>query len=325
MKHYACLFAVIALLLSGNAFSDDKDKAKDHFLKGKALVEAGSYDKAIVELEASYDLNPFPIVLYNMALCYDELHQYADALKNYRKFLALDKNATEELRIKVTARIKKLNKFIGLLKLEVDIKGAEVLIDNKLVGHTPAGVIPVETGVHDLTIRKTGYPDIKKKVKIISGQTTELSFSVEKESSKEDGENDKALTRKKEEKEEVEIIEHQKAKEKKKLSPAPFWAMVGLTGATTLAAIVTGALAIQKDGQVGDYYEDEREEVASAKDDRRTLALTTDVLIGVSVAGAATAVILYFFTDFKKEKKKKLSFMPVTDGKSFLLGYEGTF
>ena len=318
MKYAAIIVAIAAFLISANLFCDDKDKAKEHFLKGKTLVEDGAYDKAIVELEASYELNPVPIVLYNIGLCYDELHKYADAMKNYRHFLAYGKEAPKEFRDKVSERIKELSKLIGLLKLDVDVEGAEVIVDNKLVGHTPKEVIFVETGEHDLAIRKTGFPGIKKKFKIVSGETTELSFAMEKfkgkevEESKKAEKQDELKAPKKEEKEEVKEVKEptmdtKEGKKRKKLGKAPFWAVTAVALASLAGAAVTGGLAIDANSEFNDQYYEDRESWEPLQDRTNNLALTTDVLIGVGAASAVAALVLFFFTDFKKKDEMNVS------------------
>ena len=331
MKYAAVIFAIDAFLVSGNMLCDDKDKAKEHFLKGKELVEDGAYDKAIVELEASYELNPVPIVLYNIGLCYDELHKYANAMKNYRQFLAYGKEAPQEMRDKVSARIKELSKLIGLLKLDVDVEGAEVIVDNKLVGHTPTEVIFVETGEHDLAIRKTGFPDIKKKFKIISGETTELSFTMEKVKGKKVDEG-KKIEKEEEEvkaptgevKEEVTAAEEppsgkKKGQKRKKLGKAPFWAVTAVALASLAGADVTGGLAIDANAEFNDQYYEDRESWEPLQDRTNNLALTTDVLIGVGAASAAAALIMFFFTDFKRKDEKN-----VTVKAAALCGFAGS-
>ena len=310
MKWVAVSLFLIAFLISSNLFCDDKDKAKEHFLKGKTLVEEGAYDKAIVELEASYKLNPVPIVLYNIGLCYDELHKYAAAMKNYRQFLAYGKQAPQEMRDKVSERIKELTKLIGLLKLDVDVEGAEVIVDNKLVGHTPTGSIFIETGEHDLALRKTGFLDIKKKFKVVSGETTELSFTMEKVKGKEV---EKV-------KEEAVVVpekpssDTKKGKKRKKLGKATFWAVTAVALASLAGAVVTGGLALDAESEFNDQNYEDDDKWEPLEDRANNLALTTDVLIGVGAASAAAALVLFFFTDFKgseSKRKEKVSVNPI--------------
>ena len=315
MKYTATIFAIAAFLVAGNLFCDDKDKAKEHFLKGKTLVEDGAYDKAIVELEASYKLNPVPIVLYNIGLCYDEMHKYAEAMKNYRQFLAYGNEAPVEMRNKVNERIKELAKLIGLLKLDVDVEGAEVIVDNKLVGHTPTGSILIETGEHDLALRKTSYPDIKKKFKIVSGETTELSFSMEKVKGKEPEKVEKEEEVKPPPDEVKEEVKEEKkpspktetGKKRKKLGKAPFWAVTAVALASFAGAAVTGGLALDANSEFNDQYYEDRDSWEPLQDRTNNLAITTDVLIGVGAASAVAALVLFFFTDFKRKDENNVT------------------
>lgn len=330
MKIMAFFLGMNLLLMSAKASADEKEekgeKAKKHFLKGKALVEEGDYEKAIVELNASYELNPVPVVIYNIAICYDKLHKYANAMKYYRLFFIKKEDLSKEMKKDISDRIEELDEFIGLLALEVDVKGAEVIIDGALVGHTPLEAVFVETGEHDLSLRKVGFHDVKKKFTVVSGETTELTFNMVKVGEGGGEKQKKRLDEKRDEKEhDTGASESGTGKKKpgKRVNAAVFWSLVGLTGAAALSSVVTGALTVKKSRDVGKMYEDE--EWQSVRDEGKRLAITTDVLIGISAASGITALVLYFFTDFRKEKKTTISLMPGFESKSVFIGYERSF
>lgn len=306
--------AVVFFLVSAPAYTlSDKQKAKKHFLTGKAFVEEGAYEAAVVELEASYELNPVSIVLYNLGLCHDQLHRYAEAFKYYQRFLDESEGKYQKIRKKVSVRIEAINGFIGSLELNVNMKGAEVIIDDKLAGHTPLEAMLLESGEHDIAVRKTGYLTVEKKFTVISGETTQLMFDLEAAV---------VTVKQKEEKDPVEPVK--KKEKKKKLSPAAFAVFAGLTGAAALSLTVTGALALKKNNEVKGMYEDESG-LQSIRDERDRLALSTDVLIGVAAASAVTTLVLYFFTDFKKEKKAMVTITPSLQGRGVSLGLGAEF
>jgi len=283
--------------------------AKEHFLKGKALVEEGAWEKAIVELRASYELNPNPIALYNMGICYDELTRYAEAVTSYTLFVKQAGEKYKEVLAEVQARIKELSAFLGTLKLTVDPPGAEVRIDGSVAGVAPLAPITIETGEHELSVTLDGYKDIETKVVIVSGQMKELSLTMARPA---------PVT--------VAPPPAPEKKSRKTLHPAIFWSMVGLAGAATASAAVTGSLAIKKDRKVGDFYEDETG-WDSLRDEGKKLALSTDIMIGVAAAAGVSALVLFFFTDFKKKKKEKPPVALTTgiDGKALGIVYEGSF
>jgi len=318
MKKAATLMICTALgltLAAAAAAQDDaedvKEKAKEHFLKGKALVEEGAPEKAVVELRKSYELHPVPIVLYNIAISYDQMHKYADAVRYYGLYLESEAQISQEDRVVILGRVEELKKFLGGLSLTVDVEGADVLIDNSLVGQTPLDPVVVETGEHDLTVRKKGYPDIKEKITIISGEVAELSLSFGEAGKGEEGpEGGKEPVKKK--------------KERKKLGKTPFIVMAALTGASALVMAITGGVALKKDGEVADMY-DNTHEWRDVADERDRLAWGTNAMIGVTAACAAATLVLVFFTDFRKDGKEKkaqafLSAGPAADGLGLSLG-----
>ena len=63
----------------------------------------------------------------------------------------------------------------GLLTVNVKPDGAEVLLDNELVGHTPLKLNSVTAGPYELMIRKTNFEPYSSKVEIVSGE--KLVFS----------------------------------------------------------------------------------------------------------------------------------------------------
>jgi hypothetical protein len=247
-------------------------------------------------------------VLYNIAICYDQMHKYADAVKYYGLYLEQEPELGQDERTLITGRVEELEKFLGTLSLTVDLDGADVLIDGSLVGKTPLDPVAVETGEHDLTVRMTGHPDMKEKITIVSGEVTELDLAFEGPEEGGGGQDTGGGPVK-------------TGKEKKKLGPAPFIAMAALTGASALVMAITGGVALKKDGEVADMYDNDHawKDVA---DERDRLASGTNAMIGVTAACAAATLVLAFFTDFKKEKNVQayVSGNPAAGGLSLSLG-----
>ena len=318
MKTYS-VFAVMIVLAAGAfaAPARGESEAKTHFLKGKALVEEGAYDQAIVELKASYDLKPVAIVLYNIAVCYDEMHRFGKAIDYYARFLTEGQGESKALLDEVDARVKAIQKFIGQLAVAVDQAGAEVIVDGELIGISPLKKVSLETGEHDLLVRKTGFEDTKQKFTIVSGERTEIDVKMVESEAKgaQKGGVVKVVKPPKDQGKKAQEGKKPgkgKAGGKKKLSPVPFGVVMALAGCALVGAIATGALAIGKDGDVGKMSEDDPD-FKSTRDEGRTLALTTDVLIGAGAAFALAAIVLGVYTDFGKGKgkKEKVSLTPL--------------
>jgi len=319
MNNFAAPILACVLLLSGPAFADDKEKAKEHFLKGKALVDEGSYEKAIVELKASHDLEPVPMVLYNIGVCYDKLGMAAEAFEYFSLYLQEGADEPAKKIKSVQKRVMEIKELIGKLRLVVSESGAEVFIDDKFVGQTPLDLITLEKGDHGVLVRMTGFAETEESFTITAGETTDLSIDLVATEPKEV----EAPTAAAPAAPEVEVTGPVEKKRKKPLGPAPFWSMVGVTGASAVAMIVTGSLALTRAEDVEAMFDDENwKPVARERDN---LALGTNILIGAASAAAAASLILFFFTDFRKGHERA-GFLGAGVGPgSVQVGYEGVF
>lgn len=177
------LFSIFLLSFSAvkNLLADEKEeKAREHFKKARLFVEEEDYEKAIIEFEESFRLNPEPVVLYNIAVCYDALGKYANALEYYHKFLLNATDIPDELRQKVLFRAKEIKKYLGKLKVQVNVDGAWVFLDNQFIGLSPVRELSIEAGVHEITLKKKGWQDLVKQIRIVSGQRESIFLEMKR-------------------------------------------------------------------------------------------------------------------------------------------------
>jgi hypothetical protein len=320
------LAAAVILAFSAGAPAQvvDKEKAKERFLKGKALVEDGAYEKAVVELKASYDLNPLPIVLFNIGASYDKLKKYAQAVTYYQKFLAEHEGKEDEATTQAASRIEKLSGFLGLLEVEVDVEGADVLVDGEKVGLSPLPPLYVDIGEHALAVTKEGYADAGKAFTAVSGETATVTLTLEPEAAAPEAKTVEAEEEEKTPVEQAVPSPPPPAKRGKPLGPAAFAVLAGVAGA---GALTTGILAVfvsKKNGKIADMYEDE--DWKPLRDERNRLALAADITLGVSGALAVAALVTVFFTDFRKERTTpRVTVATDPAAGTMMVGYEGRF
>ncbi len=67
----------------------------------------------------------------------------------------------------------------GKLQLESNPTGADIEIDGSFVGNTPSDV-QVAEGDHTVTVKKTGYKDWERKLKVSAGSSVHLDAELEK-------------------------------------------------------------------------------------------------------------------------------------------------
>jgi len=102
----AATAAVLVQLAAGAASAQetgplDKERAREHFARGKELFAAGEYRGAIGEFAAADKLATSPLLEFNIALCHERLGERAEALRRYRLYLdrapqAPNRGAVEE-------------------------------------------------------------------------------------------------------------------------------------------------------------------------------------------------------------------------------------
>jgi len=69
----------------------------------------------------------------------------------------------------------------GKLQLESNPTGADIEIDGSFIGNTPSDV-QVAEGDHTVTVKKTGYKDWERKLKVSAGSSVHLDAELEKAS-----------------------------------------------------------------------------------------------------------------------------------------------
>src|SRR5207249_2067566 len=73
------------------------------------------------------------------------------------------------------------NSTTAKLRVESDPSGADIEIDGSFVGNTPSDV-QVAEGDHTITVKKAGFQDWERKMKISSGSSVHVNAGLEKSS-----------------------------------------------------------------------------------------------------------------------------------------------
>jgi len=71
------------------------DRALQLFSEGKTAYKRGDLQTSIQDLEAAYELEPAPVLLYNLARAYEGLGELERAVSAYERFLTAQPNAED--------------------------------------------------------------------------------------------------------------------------------------------------------------------------------------------------------------------------------------
>jgi hypothetical protein len=253
------------------------DAARRHFKRGVELFTERNFSAALVEFQRANQRQPNWRIHFNIAQTQVELGEYADAIRSFQTYLSLGGGEVEDARrSEVDHQVQRLSGYVGRVTVKTSVPGAEVWIDDRMLGTSPIQeALLVSPGHRKLEARKRGYATASRFLDVAGGDQTEV-----------------ALT----------LVEDARPQSTVVVSPSPtgpsseegarggnttVWIGVAATGLLAAGAATTGVLALL----AHDDYKKQLDAFpgsASAVDDARskmnTLALVTDVL------GAATVV-----------------------------------
>lgn len=260
-------------------------KADYNAKKGKADDAKAQYENAITAyqkaIEASDDLNYY----FDIAGVEDKLGKFDDAAKHYRMLATAKEGVKPDVLKKATTKLDEESVKIGTVSLTVKPDGATVSL-----GGTELGLTPLEQplillpGTYTLSFSAPGFQPKDSEIKVEAGSESERAIELEPI---------KIVVQPVHP--EIETIPDAAPKGPSKL---PLYVGASVTVAALGTGIVTGILAI---GQHNTYVAKDSTAIerADAHDNGKTLALVTDISIGVAVvAGGATAY--YYVFKYKK-------------------------
>ncbi|MFH2008988.1 MAG: tetratricopeptide repeat protein [bacterium] len=126
--------------------------------EAKAAFKAGQYTKALRSFQRAYALDLSPNHLANVAMCFQKLGQWNQALAHFRRALAEgQKSLTAPQLARIRTKMEKILRITSLMRIDVNVAGAEVRIDTAVVGTTPLpGPVRLSNGPHRLEVFHVG-------------------------------------------------------------------------------------------------------------------------------------------------------------------------
>jgi tetratricopeptide (TPR) repeat protein len=153
-------------------------EADRHFQRGVALYVEADYRGALVEFERAYTLAPNGIVLFNVGETQYQLRDYAAALATFEHYL-VEAPASDSHRTLAEANIKELRTRVGRLRIVTVPPGAEVSIDDKVVGQTPfEKSIVVSVGQARVKAAMPGRPPVVRTVDVAAEDDVPVTIEM---------------------------------------------------------------------------------------------------------------------------------------------------
>ena len=178
MGQLSRLTVASSLLLATLAFADKSvDDARQRFKRGTELYDEGNYRGALVEFERAHQALPNYKMLYNIGQVHLQLLDYAHAQEAFTRYL---KEGGSDLgssrRDEVNRELERLKSRVGRIAV-VTADGAEVLIDDELVGVAPLpGSLAANTGRHKVTVNPPVRAPVSRVIDVAGLETSSVTL-----------------------------------------------------------------------------------------------------------------------------------------------------
>ncbi len=299
-------FATLPVQADETDPASDRSEAEERYNRALELFNEGSYDASRLEFERAYELAPSYRILYNVALVNVQMNDYAAALTAFERFLSegADKiSATRQEEVRST--IEQLRTKVGFLKFAVDESGAEVFVDDILIGTTPLlNEVRVNVGRRRIFVSWKGERKTQL-VEVAGGDHLDVEFQLVKPLPA------------------VEEVSFEGNNPAPPPNRAPVYISWGLTGALAAGTATFGILAL---GAKSDQNKEKEKfgvssaELEASASKVKNLALVTDILLGATVISAGVAVFLTIKTP-QTSSHEKVALVVQPNGASLV----GTF
>jgi hypothetical protein len=276
--------AICVGLLSAPAFAADappsralRMKARTLFADGQKALDSGDVQTAEKDFEEAYKTLPNAAVLLKIADCRSRLSDDAGAVDALQHYLADRPNAPD--RAEVESRIAAIKQKPATVSVTTTPAGATILVDGSDSGQVTPADLRLVPGDHTIAVQLAPYETVQRSITVefASRKTLQLTLSAPARQGAEPG--IKPAT--------DEGTYPTTTSSGRSLSPA-FWVAVGGTVAGAAVTTTFGIMAINE------HSEYNKKPTRTLYDDGRRDALVADIALGVTVASAVTAGVLFF-------------------------------
>jgi hypothetical protein len=291
----AALFALCLVVPEAASRADeppapDVQQAIARFKRGQELYAEQNYSAALIEFRKAYELAPNYKVQYNIGqVCY-QTQDYVCALQSFQTYLSAGASEIPEQRRKAVQReLDGLKQRVGFLQLQTEVEGAQVTVDDVLIGTTPLkGPLPLSVGRRRISVTKTGSIPFSRTVDIAGQDTARVQVEL----------TPIATTPPPTAPTVAPTVQAPPpaapVQPPKSQMTTLSWVGFGVGGAMLIGGTVTGVLALGAASDVRDKVYPNQSQANSDKTKTTTLAGVTDGLLIGGIAAIAATTLLTF-------------------------------
>ena len=309
------ILAGTALWAAGLGAQTSDEEAKLHYQQGVALFKEENYKMALAEFVKSYELKANWKLKLNIGICYYNLNRFVQAKQVLEEYITEGGSELEaDKQAKAEDLLDQIAKVIAEVKVEANVSGAAVFIDDKEVATTPMDkAVTLEAGLYSLRVEADGYKPYEKDISLAGGDQKVLDISLVKKAGAAEGTEEGGGTGPGEVKgggktEGTKVDKGEKPKGKKKIGPLGITAIVLAPIALgTFGGVVATGLRnrTEKDNYDACIEVQTKESCKHYRDDSIKFQNMTNALVVVGVVLAAASVGLGVGEVMVQKKKAK--------------------
>jgi tetratricopeptide (TPR) repeat protein len=152
--------------------------------RGMRAWSEGRYADALVDFEEAVALSPDPRLFFNLAVTYEKLGRYAEALRWLTRFQS-EASRDELAQVsELPTRVAVLRNRVSVLKVNVNVPGARVLVRDAVVGAKPPDrplEVSLNAGRALVEIMGEGYRPYYKEHMLPGGGSLELAVELNRQ------------------------------------------------------------------------------------------------------------------------------------------------
>jgi tetratricopeptide (TPR) repeat protein len=260
----------------------EQEAARAHFRMGVDFYRERNFRAALIEFKRAYRAAPHYKLLYNLGQASVELQEYSSAIDYLSGYLRAGQDEIDEGRKKeVQQTILELEARIATVTIECE-DGANISVDDESIGRTPLDrLVRVSAGRRRFSAERANGQRTERVLDVAAGDHLTVSLSFEERS-------DEAQAN-------MEAVESAGGGTNASggMSPVIPWAIA----TTAVLAAGTGTVAVltalaEKDFDDERMRETTKTQLDSLRDDAKTKALVTDILLSATLASAIVTTVL---------------------------------
>ena len=309
---------MVTLILSVGVLTyaqkDADDPARIAFQQGVDHFKAGRYEEAVKSFREANRISPAWKLLYNIGQSEAAAKRYGLALEAFEEDLAkggdeVPKDREQE----VLTEVERLRKMVSTVEIKGK-NGDKVVVNGIDRGALPtASRLKVEMGMMKVQVQRKGQTILEQEIKLSGGETISLEVPQEEQKA--------VATQQPAEAPSEPVVSQDKPKR------VWTWVAFSVGGAAAIGAAITGGVASSKASSLDENCPDKLcpDSEKGNYDSTKSLAVTTDVLIGFAVAGAVTGTVLFFLEPKIGSSDETIALKPMTSLQGAGLLVEGKF